>query len=289
MPINTESVGQSFGPVETRIDSRWLMAYAAGISDSNPAYFDTTREIAAHPMFPVCFEWPILLAARARLTSLTAEEAMRGVHASQDIVLHRQIRAGDTLRTTVVRSACRATLAGAYDQLRFETVDAAGAPVCTTWYGTLFRGVNVTGPDRQDGAQPPLDFPEAGQSPNVQVAIPIPENSAHVYTECSRIWNPVHTDLAFARRAGLPGLILHGTATLAMSISTVINRFCGSDPSRVQRLGGEFRAIVPLPSEIRVLIEKQTVAGGRTLIRFRTLNGKGEDAVRNGFVVAKTP
>ena len=42
--------------------------------------------------------------------------------------------------------------------------------------------------------------------------VPISALAAHVYTECARIWNPVHTDTAVADRAGLPGLILHGTA-----------------------------------------------------------------------------
>jgi acyl dehydratase len=43
--------------------------------------------------------------------------------------------------------------------------------------------------------------------------------AALVYTECSRIWNPIHTNPAVATRAGLPRPILHGTATLAMAVS----------------------------------------------------------------------
>ena len=59
---------------------------------------------------------------------------------------------------------------------------------------------------------------------------PSAATAAHVYTECARIWNPIHTDVAYARAAGLPDIILHGTATLALSISKVSRRFVRNEP-----------------------------------------------------------
>src|SRR5262245_63914545 len=47
-------------------------------------------------------------------------------------------------------------------------------------------------------------------------SVEVPYHLGHVYTECARIWNPIHTDLAVVRAAGLSGPILHGTATLAL-------------------------------------------------------------------------
>ena len=49
-------------------------------------------------------------------------------------------------------------------------------------------------------------------SPRWSERVEVPYHLGHVYTECARIWNPIHTDLAVARAAGLPGPILHGTA-----------------------------------------------------------------------------
>ena len=51
--------------------------------------------------------------------------------------------------------------------------------------------------------------------PRNEIRVPIGAGAAHVYTECARIWNPIHTDTAVTAKAGLPGIILHGTATLA--------------------------------------------------------------------------
>ena len=55
--------------------------------------------------------------------------------------------------------------------------------------------------------------------------IHIPFNAAHVYSECARIWNPIHTDKKVARQAGLPDILLHGTASLALSVSAILRHF----------------------------------------------------------------
>src|SRR5215831_17990681 len=52
--------------------------------------------------------------------------------------------------------------------------------------------------------------------------LPVAPTLAHVYSECARIWNAIHTDRAAALAAGLPDIILHGTATLALAVSAVL-------------------------------------------------------------------
>ncbi len=80
----------------------------------------------------------------------------------------------------------------------------------------------------------------------------MPYHSAHVYTECARIWNPIHTDLAVARAAGLPGPILHGTATLALAVSRLVERELAGETARVRGIAGRFTGMVSLPSTIVV-------------------------------------
>ena len=41
MPLPSSLVGASTDPVTKPVDARWLMAYAAGINDFAPHYFDT--------------------------------------------------------------------------------------------------------------------------------------------------------------------------------------------------------------------------------------------------------
>ena len=66
--IPAAALGITAGPREHEIDARWLMAYAAALGENAPEYFDTTRpdNILAHPLFPVCYEWPLALDVRAK-------------------------------------------------------------------------------------------------------------------------------------------------------------------------------------------------------------------------------
>ena len=142
MRIPASVVGITVGPREQEIDARWLMAYAAPLGESAPEYFDTTRPggILAHPLFPVCYEWPLALDVRAK--ALPDDIAVRGVHATHRLTLHRPLRAGERLYTAATVAALERRSPGAYMVLRLETVDAAGAPVSTTDYGSLYLGVD---------------------------------------------------------------------------------------------------------------------------------------------------
>ena len=79
--------------------------------------------------------------------------------------------------------------------------------------------------------------------------IEVAATAAHVYTECARIFNPIHTDLAYARAAGLPGIILHGTATLALSVSRAL-RAHDIPWRRVRGLSCRFSGMVLMPSTL---------------------------------------
>jgi len=250
---------------------------------------DTLRPggIVAHPLFPVCFEWPAILAMRGHTGNslLTADEGLRAVHATHDVIIHRPARPGDRLTTSATVVGVEQRKPGAYQVTRLETVDAAGAQVCTTWQGGLYRGVEVAGPDR-----PPIDAPsaprpvEGNPRARAQVSVPISALAAHVYTECARIWNPVHTDTAVAARAGLPGLILHGTATLALAASQILRVEAENKPERVRRVAGRFSAMVLMPSQITVnILSRQTTAEG-DVVRFEVRNSEGALAVSNGLV-----
>ncbi len=244
-------VGATVGPLTQEIDARWLMAYAAGLGETDPVYLDTLRPggIAAHPLFPVCYEWP--LAVESRATQLGDEVALRGVHATHDLTLHRPVRAGDRLTTTAAVIAVAPRRTGAYVLTRYETRDARGERVSTTDYGSVYLGVAGD----PEGIPPSLPWGRGQGEGEAEWTeeIPIASTLAHVYTECARIWNPIHTDPEVAKRAGLPRIILHGTATLALAISATLRR-AGQGPAgaRVTRVACRFTGMVPLPSRLLV-------------------------------------
>src|SRR5271169_6508340 len=142
MALDSTLIGTRVGPVDAEVDTRWTMAYAASLGDVLDCYIDTRRPagIVAHPLFPVCFEWPAAGAIRAKLrANMAPGEPARGVHATHHTILHRPLRPPMRLSTTAEVLGVERRTAGAFEVVRFATVDHHGAPVCTTYYGSLYR------------------------------------------------------------------------------------------------------------------------------------------------------
>lgn len=253
LALRRDLVGVTVGPIAHAIDARWLMAYAAGLGETDARYFDTLDPggPASHPLFPVCYEWPALVAVRARATP--DEIAVRSVHATHDLVVHRPARAGDALHTTARVTGLAHRRAGTLLTVRLETTDADGRRVTTSDYGSVYRGVGFEGEDMG----PTVEGSAGSGLPSGAVGLPVevPAGLAHVYTECARIWNPIHTDVAVAQAAGLPDIILHGTATLALAVSGIV-RHSGADPRAVRRVRGRFTGMVSLPERLTIRAAK---------------------------------
>jgi acyl dehydratase len=280
-------VGSTVGPLTQEIDARWLMAYAAGLGEIDPAYLDTLRAggLVAHPLFPVCYEWPLAVESRAR--QLGDEIALRGVHATHDLTLHRPVRAGDRLTTTAAVVAVAPRRAGAYVLTRYETRDARSEPVSTTDYGSVYLGVAC----EPEGSLPPRPaLPSGvreGQSNGAWTEeVPIATTLAHVYSECARIWNPIHTDQEVAKSAGLPAIILHGTATLALSVSAALRHQGKGAATRVTRLACRFTGMVPLPSRLLVQGRSDARAGAESRVHFRAVMPDDRVVLADGYLEA---
>ena len=288
MPLDKKMIGCQTEEVKHWVDERWLMAYAASLTDLNPIYMDTTAgKIIAHPIFPVCLEWPAILNTR-KLTAagtLSNEESGRGVHAAHDLHIFKPITAGEMLTTKATMIGIEAIKPGGAYTMRLDTFDAQQQLLCSTYQLSIYRGVDVI--DGRTGSEVESTVDRAPEPP---AALPIveshssdiyvPGSLAHTYTECARIWNPIHTDRKVALAAGLPDIILHGTATLALAVTRIVNERFGGDPTRIKRIGGRFAAMVLMPSTIQL----QLSFSGSNHLSFQVLNDQGETAISKGFI-----
>ena len=291
MPLNASAVGTELRPLTAHVDSRWLMAYAAGLGHRDPAYFDTTRAAGPvnHPLFPIAVEWGLIIDPGSGLQGalgISPAERLLAVHARHDLHLHRPIRPGTDVTVCAQVVGIEHTPPGGLLTMRLRGADGDG-PLWTTWMGSLYRGLTVAGADQLAETFPaPPRAPVTGDADvSPGTAIPVELWAPHVYSECSRIWNPIHTDLAVARAAGLPGVILHGSANLAHGVDAVLTAL-GVGPERVARVGGSFRATVAVPSSIRpALTSVAQATDGTITAHFTVLNAAGRPAVHDGFVV----
>jgi acyl dehydratase len=261
LKINAEIVGRETGPDEQGIDARWLMAYSAGLGE---------REFP-HPLFPVCYEWPATrqLRERAGLVPIDA----RLVHAQHDLTIHRAPKEEKLFIAGKVVAALQRK-PGTLVVYRFITRDEKKELVSTTDFSALYREVKLEGGDRTLAAVE--DPPPHEQSLNPVGEIAVSATAAHVYTECARIWNPIHTDVAYARAAGLPDIILHGTATLALSVSRLLDSF---GLKQVKRIRCRFAGMVMMPSTLTVHASRVGQAIG-----FETRGARGEAVIERGWI-----
>ena len=283
MPLNSRMVGTTTREFTHSVDARWLMAYAAGIGDNNPRYMDTTQgPILAHPMFPVCLEWPVILSSRELPgnESVSSQESARRVHAAHDLHLYQPIVAGENYTTQAQIISLSAIRPGAAQVTRFDTRNSRGELVCQTWHLGISRGVAIDGePGEIETSPAPPDL--AGGEPQERAfQIPVVEGLCHIYTETARIFSPIHSDKAYAKAAGLPDVILHGTATLALGVTALVNTFAEGDPARVKRIGGRFSGMVLMPNTLTLEV---TARAGSTY-GFRILERDGAEVFKAGYI-----
>lgn len=285
MPLHTEALGSEFEAPIVEVTPRAILAFAAGIGEFN-AYTsdDSAPTFVAPKTFCATLEWPPIVQLRQHAFQFLSEpERLRGVHVEQDSIFHGLIRPGDKLRTTARIAALRRTSAGTLLRFLLNTEDAeCGTPVVTTHYTTIFRGVDLLGdaPAEPVPAQPPRE-PETWTSETI---IAIPREAAHLYTECSGIWNPIHTERRAALSAGLPDIILHGTALWAIAGRELVRQFAGGNPACLLRLRARFRSPVIPGSTIRLVCASSTTNSGEIHFAIENHSGGGS-SVSDGLAI----
>ena len=283
MPLDAAMLGQTTRSFTQVVDARWLMAYAAGLGDLNPRYRDTAAgTVIAHPVFPVCLEWPVILTSRELkgYEKVSRAEAARGVHAAHDLHIFRPIKAGDELTTTATIIGLDEIRPGARQMTRLDTIDArSGELVCRTYQTGISRGVAITGGAGSIETAPELPDLPVLQTPMV-TSIAIAAGAANVYTETARIFNPIHSDRAVALAAGLPDIILHGTTTLARAVSVLTPSYLDGDAARITRIGCRFSGMVFMPSTLALRID----GGTAQIVNFTVLSDTGSEVISRGFV-----
>lgn len=287
MEIDSSFVGTTLKEHITLVTARHAMNYAASVEDGNPFYFDDQRPggVIAPPMFAVAATWPI----SARIGEFIEAEDFpldlmkMQVHYTEHLSFHRPIIPGDELRIKGYLAAIVPHKGGTVVTVRYEAVDGDNKPVFTEHSGVLLRGV-LCRDEGKGGETLPAGHPSVGQekAPLWESVISVDALRPFVYDGCADIHFPIHTSVRFARAVGLPGIILHGTATLAYAARELVNREAGGNPLRLSELSCRFTGMVQPGSDIRVhALDKNVDSAGKNL-SFVVVNAEGKRAVSGG-------
>ena len=286
--LSAREVGTHTVANTTLLDERLVMAYATSINDQNEAYFDDTRPggLNVHPGIVFSLQWN----SRFRPGQpVNMRAAPYGVHAHTDLSIVRPFSCGEAITTQGRLIARQQIPPGVYSVERYTMRDAKGDVIAILDYNGITRGATLEGDNVRidDDVPEPAFEPTSEGEPDWIDHIHVPRHAGQQYTECARIYNPIHTERSVALAAGLPDIILHGSATKAMALSSVIQHCFEGDARRITRLSGQLRAMVLMNTDIRVVCHQVSDDETERKIRFSVLNQDSKPAIANGFVVGR--
>lgn len=292
MKISPAFVGMKLRELDVEVTPRATMNYAAGVGDANPAYFDDNRKggIIAPPLFAESLTWKISgrIWEFVEDKNFPTEVLMTQVHYSERLEFHRPVVSGEKLKIKGCVAAIAPHRAGTHAVIKYVATGKDGAQAFTSYTGAMFRGVQcdgeAAGMENVPAAPAP---PEACAAPVWSSAIHVDELAAHVYDGCADIHFPIHTSPRFATGVGLPGIILQGTATLALAAKEIVNREADGDPSRLKMISTMFSGMVFPGTDITITLESEKPAedGAGRLLFFSVLNAAGDKALKKAVAL----
>lgn len=290
MKIGSDIVGTKIREYRTEVSWRRTTNYAAATGDMNPRYIDDSREggITAPPMFAVAVTWPVVENIRRYVDMPYPPEIfLTLVHYTEHIEFFSPVKPGDSLAVNGEVAAVIPRKSGTQIIFKFEVTNQRGLPVFTEYMGGLLRGVECMDGGKGKESIPTVPDWDTSDPPVWEAILPVGREAPYVYDGCTGIVFAIHTSPAFARAVGLPDIILQGTATMAYSVSQLVNREAGGDPARLEAVHGAFRGMVFPGSSIRVQLTGRNTLGGAAHLFFRVLNEQGQPAISCGYARLK--
>jgi len=286
MPLNKEFIGREYPPLSATVTLEALQNYARAYNDGNPRYFDAAAPggIVAPPMFGVAVTWMSVVGAIG--DPALGADLLRLLHAEQDMEFLAPLRPGDEITTVARVASIEARPGGEAMALELDSRNRAGAPVLRTLFGIFIRASRR---DRSAAGRLERPVPPSGD-PMLSVEQSIDSDQTFRYAEASGDRNPIHVDENVAKMAGLPGIVVHGLCTMAFTSKVMIDRLCGGDPVRLERLRVQFsRPVFPgqsITTKVWAITTKVRTDGERASHRayaFETYNPEGMAVIRGGI------
>jgi acyl dehydratase len=276
MPLNPDAVGTTTEPTETSWTSKDSLLYALGVGAgaTDPTGFElefTTEnsdgiEQKALPTMPVVLGGG---GSGGAMSAVGTFDWAMLVHGEQGVTLHQPVPVAGTALMTGKVAAMYDKGKAAVVVLEGEARTPGGELLWTTTMSAFIRGEGGWGGDR--GPSGPRNVPPE-RAPDEVVSYTTRTDQALLY-RLNGDRNPLHSDPAFAARAGFPKPILHGLCTYGFTGRALLHAVCGSDPARVRQIEGRFsHPVMPGDTlDVRIWVDGneaifQTWVGDTTVI-----------------------
>ena len=290
MALNPEAVGTKSDPVERSWTSKDALLYALGVGAGalDPTGFElefTTENSDGVTQRVLPTFTTIVGQGGGTRASLGEFDPAMLVHGEQSIALHGEL-------PTEGRISITTTVAGMYDKgsaglvvLESESRHADSGVLAFTSRSSLFiRGAGGFGGPRNPEGDEETELagePLPTREPDETVTYSTREDQALLY-RLSGDRNPLHSDPAFAKRAGFDRPILHGLCTYGYTGRGLLHTVCGSDPSRFGAMRARFSKPT-MPGDTLTISVWDLGDRAAGTYRFRTETQRGETVIEAGL------
>ncbi len=278
MSLNLDVVGSTSEPLDRSWTSKDSLLYALGVGAGSLAAdyelpFTTENSVDVSQQVLPTFAAILGTGGADRLSIGTFDPAML-LHGEQGIELFAPIPPEGSVRTTGTVTGIYDKGSGALVVTESTSVSVAtGQPLFQTTNALFIRGEGGFGGERGPSERA-ASIPD--RPPDRTVTYATRADQALLY-RLSGDRNPLHSDPAFARRAGFDRPILHGLCTYGVTGRALLHTLCGSDPGRFLAMGCRFSRPT-YPGDVLTVpmwVEGETA-------RFRTVNQRGEIVIDQG-------
>lgn len=286
MALNTGLVGKTYPEERFEIEDEAVRRYTLAINEDNPVFLDTDAAgaIVAPSLFGVVYSAFAL--AKVMFDPELGLNMPMVVHGEQFMRFKRLVRPGDVVVSHPSVKAIDECSAGQRLTVGVECELASGEPVLSE--DVLFV---VRDPARKRSATAKVE-PEEPDQAAFEQTMAVAQDQSLRYAEASFDRNPIHTDDAFARSVGLPGVILQGLCTMAFASKAIIDGVLDRDPSRLTAMKVRFVKPVLMGDALTTTGWVKERGEQGTTYEFVTRNQQGEAVIREGVAdtwVRSTP
>ncbi len=280
MQFGLESLGEWSEAVNSEIDAESIKAYAAATNDPIAVHLSGEQ---APPVYAVVPVWGVM--STAMMGVVPADALMTVVHGEQDMRFHRQVTADMTLRSIASPIGVHVKPNGTTVVVRVDSRDVFDDSLVVEQYVTTFyrgitggEGAGLVAPDHR------LSDETMAADPVATFEQTIDTDQTFRYADASGDRMPIHLDVDFATKVGLPGIIVHGLCTMAFTSWAAIESVAAGDPTRLRRLAVRFsKPVLPGQTIVSTFWSAGEVEGAK-VFGFETRTSDGDLVIKDGLV-----
>lgn len=250
----------------------YALAVGAGQRDAGAELELTTENSAGAPLRAIP-SFGVLMTHAAGEAVLADADPTAVVHAEHALRLCAPLPLAGEVRARARIEAVYDKGSGALVVIAAEaTAPGSAEPLVRTRSAVFVRGAGGFGGQR--GPSSSWSAPE--REPDHVLAAEVRADQALLYRLCGDR-NPLHSDPAFATRAGFPRPILHGLASYGIAARLLFNELCDADPARFGAIEARFSAPVLPPGRLELSAWREG-----TEVRFQVRDGDGAVVLDRG-------